>query len=78
MSRMQKVVWEREGWGARYGLTFNAWKTEVIIFTRATLSAPQLPNRLLMGDTQVEFSSHAQYLGIILDHKLNCLLQIDR
>ena len=77
MSRLQKVVWELEGWGARNGLTFNARKTEVIIFTRATLSAPQLPNRLCMGDTQVEFSSHAKYLGLILDRKLNWSLQID-
>ena len=78
MSRLQKIVTELEAWGAKHGLMFNAHKTEVIIFTRATLTVAQLPNKLQMGDSQVDFSSHAKYLGIIIDRKLNWSLQIDK
>ena len=50
MSRMQKVVNKVEAWGKQIGLTFNALKTEVIMFSRATSIAKHLPNRLVLGN----------------------------
>ena len=35
MSRMQKVVNNLEAWGKQIGLSFNALKTEVIMFSKA-------------------------------------------
>ena len=78
MSRLQKIVWELEEWGLGNGLIFNAKKTEVVIFTRATLKNDQIPNKLLMGNTAVEYSLNAKYLGVILDCRLNWTLQIEK
>ena len=36
MSRMQKVVNSLEAWGKEIGLSFNALKNEVIMFSKAT------------------------------------------
>ena len=40
MSRIQKVVTKLEEWGLTCGLTFNHSKTEVLIFTKSTLTLP--------------------------------------
>ena len=37
MSRVQKVVTDIEEWGRQNGLTFNALKTGVVVFTRARI-----------------------------------------
>ena len=70
MSRMQKVVNTLEKWGQEMGLAFNALKTEVIMFSKATSINKHLPNRLKIGDHRVPFEFRAKYLGITLDSKL--------
>ena len=78
MSRMQKVVYKVEEWGSKYGLTFNALKTEVIVFNKATPKTIDFPNKLIIGDERVQFSERAKYLGINLDHKLNWSYHIEQ
>lgn len=48
MSRMQKVVTKLEKWGISKGLHFNAAKTEVIVFSKATKL--DLPNKLIVSN----------------------------
>ena len=70
MRRMQKAVNNLETWGKEIGLSFNALKTEVIMFSKATSIAKHLPNRLIIGTHKVPFGFQAKYLGVILDSKL--------
>ena len=70
MSRVQKVVSNLEEWGLSCGLTFNAGKTEVIIFTKKSLAEDQKPNQLVVNYAPVPFATSAKYLGITLNHKL--------
>ena len=50
------------------GLSLNANKTEIVIFTRKT-SEVKLSEFILDGQT-VEVNQEAKYLGVILDEKL--------
>lgn len=77
MSKIQKVCTELENWGRIQGLTFNALKTEVIIFTRARLKSSDYPNKLIMGDTRIDFGNSVKYLGIHLDCKLHWGLTLE-
>ena len=52
-------------------MTFNALKTEVVIFTRARIKDEEYPNRLIMGNSRIDFGSCVKYLGIMLDSKLS-------
>ena len=70
MSRMQKMINRRDDWGKEVGLKFNPSKTEVIIFTKSNLKTNKLPNKLIMDDKRVPFSTHTKYLGVTLDSKL--------
>ena len=70
MSRMQEVVNSLEAWGKEIGLSFNALKTEVIMFSKATSIVKHLPNRLIIGNHRVPFGFKAKYLGVTLDSKL--------
>ena len=70
MSRMQKVVNNLEEWGKQIGLSFNALKTEVIMFSKATSIVKHLPNRLIIGNHRVPFGFKAKYLGVTLDNRL--------
>ena len=70
MSRMQKVINRLTDWGNQVGLKFNPSKTEVIIFSKSNLKANKLPNKLIMDDKRVPFSTHTKYLGVTLDSKL--------
>ena len=70
MSQMQKVVTKLEPWGTKYGLVFNPSKTEVIIFSKAQRIERRAPNRLIVGSQNINFTTQAKYLGVILDNKL--------
>ena len=70
MSRMQKVVTKLEIWGRKYGLTFNPAKTIVVVFTHKYKYERDLPNKLKVGEQDIEFSQEAKYLGVTLDYKL--------
>ena len=71
MSRLQKVCNKLVSWGKTAGLTFNASKTEVIIFTKGRLKEKDMPNKLLMDDKRIEFGTECCYLGVTLDHRLS-------
>ena len=77
MSRMQKVVNNLEAWGKKMGLSFNALKTEVVMFSKATSIVKHLPNRLIVGTHRVPFGFKAKYLGVVLDSKLTWQTHID-
>ena len=70
MSRIQKVVIDLEEWGEKRGLKFNAAKTVIVIFTKSRLKEKDYPNKLLVREKPVDFSSTAKYLGVTLDSKL--------
>ena len=78
MSRMQKVVIRLEEWGLTHGLQFNASKTEVIIFTLARPKKKDLPNKLKVGNLDINFGKEAKYLGVTLDHKLLWTPHVDK
>jgi len=71
MSRLQKVCDKLVDWGRTAGLTFNASKTEVIIFTKGRIKEKDMPNKLLMDDKRIEFGTECRYLGVTLDHRLS-------
>ena len=76
MSKMQKVVNELEEWGLTQGLRFNAQKTEVIVFSKATKI--EMPNKLRVGGQNIPYGTQAKYLGILLDSKLSWKPHMDR
>ena len=76
MSRMQKVVSKLEEWGITKGLHFNAGKTEVIVFTKATKI--DLPNKLGVSNQPIDFGTQAKYLGVVLDSKITWLPHTDK
>ena len=67
---MQKIVPKLEDWGRKYGLVFNLSKTEVIIFSKAQRIERKAPNKLIVGQQEIQFTRHAKYLGVTLDNKL--------
>ena len=77
MSRMQKLVNSLETRGKKIGLSFDALKTEVIRFSKATIIVKLLPNRLIIRNHKVPFGFKAKYLGITLDSKLTWLPHIN-
>ena len=68
MSRMQKVVNNLEAWGQQIGLSFNALKTKVVMFSKATSIVKH--NRLIIGTHRVPFGFKMKYLGATLNSKL--------
>ena len=59
MSTMQKVVNSLEAWGKQIGLSFNALKTKVIMFSKATSIFKHLPNRLIIENHSVPFGHYS-------------------
>ena len=70
MSRVQKVITKLKKWGLTCGLTFNPFKTVVVIFTKKQLSETQKPNKLQVCGLSFPFTLSAKYLGVTLDSKL--------
>ena len=65
MSRIQKVVTEVEEWRRRH--VFNAQKDEVLVFTCARIKPKDMPNRLLIVNSRINFGQTVKYLGVTLD-----------
>ena len=61
----QKAINIAYEWGQENGLTFNAAKTEVIIF--ANKYKYEVPFQLSMGGQLIEYKTEAKYLGS--DHR---------
>ena len=45
-------------------------RDRVIIFSKSNLKANKLPNKLIIDDKRVPFSTHTKYLRVTLDNKL--------
>ena len=45
----------------------NAQKTEVLIFTCARIKPKDMPNRLLIVNSRINFGQTVKYLGVTLD-----------
>ena len=68
LSECQKAINIAYKWGQENGLTFNAAKTEGIIFTNKYRY--NIPFQLSMGGQQIEYKTEAKYLGVTMDNKL--------
>jgi len=64
----QQVTDKAIEWGRKYGLTFNATKTVVVMFTH--LRNWSTSKRLQINGTDIPYSDSVKYLGIYLDSKL--------
>ena len=64
---IQRVIYELANWGEKAGLKFNPQKTVAIMFTRS--NKLELPNKIKMYNTEVEYSYETKYLGVLI-----CLL----
>ena len=65
---IQRVINELVVWGEKAGLTFNPQKTVAIMFTRS--NKLELPNKIKMYNTEVDYSYETKYLGVSIDSKL--------
>ena len=70
MSRLQKVVTKLEEWGNEMSSKFNVSKAVVIIFTKVRLKHSALPNKLIVGGMELDFSSNVKYLGVTIEKSL--------
>ena len=66
--KMQKMLNELTTWGNTCNLTFNAQKSEAIIFTRSTRSWPHFVS---LNGTRMPYTNEVRYLGVILDKRLH-------
>ena len=65
---IQRVINELANWGEKAGLKFNPQKTVAIMFTRS--NKLELPNKIKMYNTEVNYSYETKYLGVLIDSKL--------
>ena len=56
-------------------LSLNVNKTYYLIFHRARIKVDN-DNSIRMNDSVINSASHVQYLGVIIDSKLNCIPHI--
>ena len=64
-------------WFSRSGLCINTEKTKVMLFTgRKSKSIPDL--KIYMGNTRLKVCESYEYLGVILDYRLNLDLMINK
>ena len=68
LAELQKAINIAEKWGEENGLTFNASKTEVLIFTDRRIIGN--PKKLKMNGIPLQYSKEAKYLGVTLDTRL--------
>lgn len=59
-------------WGTKSGLKFSKDKTNVILFSKSTICRKQKEKyKVKMEGIDLDYSSEAKYLGLILDDRLN-------
>ena len=70
--RLNRVCRDLSLWGKKCGLTFNASKTLVLLFTKLSAARKKYEGKKLvkMDGIQIPFSNSVKYLGVTLDNKL--------
>ena len=70
---VNRVCRDLSQWGKKWGLTFNASKTVVLLFTKSSTIRKKYENQKLvkMEGIQIPFSDSVKYLGVTLDNKLS-------
>ena len=74
--QMQEAINKALEWGNSNGLSFNASKTEIILFTRKRKF--HVPQAINMLGQEVPYVSHAKYLGVWLDSKLSWTFHLNK
>ena len=67
-----RVCRDLSQWGKKCGLTFNASKTVVLLFTKSNVVRKKYEGKKLikMDGQQIPFLDSVRYLGVTLDKKL--------
>ena len=70
--RLNRICRDLSQWGKKCGLTFNASKTVVLLFTKSNVVHKKYEDKKLikMDGQQIPFSDTVKYLGVTLDNKL--------
>lgn len=71
---MQRALNKIASWCQQKGLGVNPSKTQIVLFTKKTKTAPLL---LKLSGAELQFSSSVKFLGIYLDSKLLWNVQLD-
>jgi ribonuclease HI len=71
IAQMQKALDIVYEWGQREGLTFNATKTAVILFTLKTGINTNELTKLKMGGVELPYLRETKYLGITFNYRLS-------
>ena len=71
--RLNRVCRDLSLWVKKCGLTFNASKTVVLLFTKSSTTRKKYEDKKLikMDGVQIPFSDSVKYLGVTLDNKLS-------
>ena len=71
--RLNRVCRDLSQWGNTCGLTFNASKTVVILFSKSNIEKRKYEYKKLvkMDGIKIPFSESVKYLGVTLDSKVN-------
>ena len=77
--RLNRVCRDLSQWGKKCGLTFNASKTVVLLFTKSSKVRQKYEGKKLikMDGQSIPFSETVKYLGVTLDNKLTWKTHID-
>ena len=70
--RLNRVCRDLSQWGKKCGLTFNANKTVVLLFSKSNVTRKKYADKKLikMNGQEIPFSDSVKYLGVTLDNKL--------
>ena len=71
--RLNRVCRDLSQWGQTCGLTFNASKTVVILFSKSNIEKKKYEDKKLvkMDGIKIPFSETVKYLGVTLDSKIS-------
>ena len=70
INTLQEALDQIESWTDKWGMTFSGQKSTAVIFSR--YREPAQPDReLRIQGSDIPYTDHARFLGIVLDGKLN-------
>ena len=77
--KLNRVCRDLSQWGKKCGLTFNASKTVVLLFTKSSTTRKKYEGKKLikMDGQSIPFSETVKYLGVTLDNKLTWKTHVD-
>ena len=77
--KLNRVCRDLSQWGKQCGLTFNASKTVVLLFTKSSTVRKKYEGKKLikMDGLNIPFSETVKYLGVTLDNKLTWKTHIE-